>query len=379
VRLRHDPTHSRDATLGETRLQLKTRHDWTRVSVDFTGDFYLDAVSEQAEVDLRQLRLTWTPTETLDLRIGRQVLTWGTGDLLFVNDLFPKDWVSFLIGRDVEYLKAPSNSLRVGWYPGPVNVELVYTPQFAPDRFITGERLAYFSPLAFGAAGDDDIVQFRQPDAWFRHHEIAARVYRTVGKWELAAYGYHGYWKSPGGQTLLPPRATFPDLGVYGASARGPLGPGIFHAEFGYYDSRDDRAGRDPFVNNSELRLLLGYEFEAAKEFTVGVQYYVEHMLRHGRYEDTLPFFVPTRDRERHVVTLRLTKLLMNQNLNLSLFTFYSPSDTDAYFRPQASYKFNDAWSGDLGANLFVGRHEHSFFGQFQKNSNLYAAIRFSF
>ncbi|MFW6031595.1 MAG: hypothetical protein ACOC9T_03300, partial [Myxococcota bacterium] len=32
----------------------------------------------------------------------------GTGDLVFLNDLFPKDWRSFLLGRDLDYLKAPS-------------------------------------------------------------------------------------------------------------------------------------------------------------------------------------------------------------------------------------------------------------------------------
>ena len=59
----------------------------------------------------------------LDVKLGRQVLTWGTGDLLFLNDLFPKDWVSFFAGRDDEYLKAPSNTLRATQYNGsPISI-----------------------------------------------------------------------------------------------------------------------------------------------------------------------------------------------------------------------------------------------------------------
>ncbi|HOQ90845.1 MAG TPA: hypothetical protein PLX03_11950, partial [Candidatus Hydrogenedentes bacterium] len=131
LRLRQDDAMDRDATLAESRFQLKTRQVLSdRLTLDFTGDVLLDGVLERAETDLRQFRLTWTPTDSLDIRLGRQPLAWGVGDLLFINDLFPKDWNSFFIGRDLEYLKAPSDAVKVGWFPGPVNVELVYTPQF---------------------------------------------------------------------------------------------------------------------------------------------------------------------------------------------------------------------------------------------------------
>ncbi len=62
------------------------------------------------------------------ITLGRQILTWGTGDLVFINDLFPKDWVSFFIGRDVEYLKAPSDALKVSAFSSWANLDLVYTP-----------------------------------------------------------------------------------------------------------------------------------------------------------------------------------------------------------------------------------------------------------
>ncbi len=48
----------------------------------------------------------------VNLKIGRQVFTWGTGDYLFINDLFPKDYESFYIGRDDEYLKRPSEAVK---------------------------------------------------------------------------------------------------------------------------------------------------------------------------------------------------------------------------------------------------------------------------
>jgi len=171
----------------------------------------------------------------------------------------------------------------------------------------------------------------------------------------------------------------FPELYVYGTSLRGTVGKGIGNIEIGYYDSVDDRSGDDFLINNSEMRYLLGYTQEIGMDFTAGVQYYVEQMLDYGNYEDALPAGMPTRDEFRHVTSLRLTKLLMNQNLRLSLFTYYSPSDEDVYVRPIATYKASDRLSLELGSNIFFGDDDYTFFNQFQNNTNLYTAIRYSF
>ena len=40
------------------------------------------------------------------------------------------------------------------------------------------------------------------------------------------------------------------------------MGAGIGNVELGYFDSRDDRAGDDPTVRNSELQLFLGEKEE---------------------------------------------------------------------------------------------------------------------
>jgi len=378
IRLTDDP-HEKDLSLGETRLQLETQHAWDKAVLELRADAYLDAVMEKAEFDLREARLSFTPLESVDVRGGRQVLTWGTGDLLFINDLFPKDWQAFFIGRDVEYLKAPSDSLKVGWYNSVLNVEVVYSPQFAPDRYITGERISYYNPLLNRRAGRDLEINTNPPSTWFQDDEFACRLYHNFGAYQLAFYGYSGYWKSPGGQRLVPLQATFPKLSVYGASLRGPVGKGIGNVEVGYYDSRQDPGGDDPFVNNSEFRFLIGYERELAKELTGGFQYYLEHTMDYSAYRNTLPFIIKPRDRDRHVLTARLTKLLLNQDLTLSLFAYASPSDGDAYLRPHAKYKFTDAWTFEAGANWFLGKKDYTFFGQFEDNTNLYAAARYSF
>jgi hypothetical protein len=387
LRLQDSPLAD-DASIGETRLQLDAEKAFERLTLHLTTDLIYDPVLNEPGIDLEEgrgwldLREAWVmarPTGWMDVKAGRQILTWGTGDLLFLNDLFPKDFVSFFIGRDTEYLKAPSDALKVSLFSDLANLDLVYMPRFDADRFLRGERLSYWSPLLGRRAGRDAIIDPIDRDRCFKDDEVAARLYRMVKGVELAAYGYHGYWKGPVGFDPTAGRALFPRLAVYGASVRAPLGPGIGNVEFAYYDSLEDRSGNNPFVPNSEWRLLVGYEQEIAKELTAGVQYYVEVLRDFRAFETARPAGAPDRQRERHLVTLRLTQLLMNQNLELSLFTFYSPSDQDTYLRPRASYKVTDRWKVEAGANVFFGRRDDTFFGQFARNTNFYLAARYSF
>ncbi|PLX94540.1 MAG: hypothetical protein C0620_05795 [Desulfuromonas sp.] len=386
MRLQEDPVE-RDAILNELRLQLDVNHMGDVAIWQFRGDLVADeAVGESEQdfdrgygmFDLREANVLLTPFSLVDIKLGRQILTWGTGDLLFINDLFPKDWQSFFIGRDVEYLKAPSDAAMFSFYPNWANVDVIYVPRFDADRYISGERISYWNPLLSRRAGSEDDMRVDHRSAWFDEDEWHLRISRNYNGLEVAAYGYNGYWKSPQGVDASY-RTYFPELSVYGASVRGSLWGGVANAEIGYYDSREDRNGDDPFVPNSETRVLLGYERELARDFSAAAQYYLEAMTEYSAYRRTLPEEMSSRDEYRHVLTLRLTRQLLNQNLVLSLFGYWSPSDRDAYLRPDLKYKASDAVSLYLGANIFIGDHPETFFGQFENNTNLYVGARYSF
>lgn len=386
-RVKSDPNMP-TATLGETRLQLDLAGMPKWFSWQLKTDFYYDWEAEdhsfdldtgRGPIDLRQAYVLFSPVSFMDVKLGRQTLTWGTGDLLFINDLFPKDWQSFFLGRDEEYLKAPSDAVFVSLFPGPVNIDIAYIPLFDADRYVRGERLSYFSPMAGDVVGLNGVVEADTPDAWFRDHEVAARLSRNVKGFECAAYGYHGFWKSPAGFDPVQGVAIFPRLNVWGASLRGALGNGVANAEIGYYDSREDGDGDDPFIPNSEWRALVGYERELARNLSASVQYYVEWMQDYSEYARGLPAGASQNQEDRHSITVRLTQLLLDQNLRATLFVRYGLTEQDVYLRPGLSYKINDAWEAGVGASLFFGKKQDTFLGQFESNSNVHASIRYSF
>jgi len=377
VRLQNDQ-YQKDASLAETRLQVDLNTDLGWGIFKLKTDLVGDAVTEEARGELREFNLLFFPADMVDMKVGRQVLTWGTGDLLFINDLFPKDWESFFIGRDVEYLKAPSDAIKTSFFTDLLNFDLVYVPRFNGSEYIDGSRISYWNGLLGRTAGRDFVFADDELNRFGKDDEVHARISKNINGLELDGYGYYGYWKTPEGVLPDGSKLFYPGLAVLGASVRNSVWGGIGNLEVGYYDSLDDRDGDNPLVRNSEVRFLAGFVRELARDFTGGFQYYLEYMQDYGRYEMTSDP-ATRKDEYRHVTTVRLTKLLMNQTLTVSLFAYYSPSDQDGYLRPKFSYKVTDQLAVDGGGNWFFGKDDHTFFGQFEDASNVYAGIRWNY
>ncbi len=377
---RSNPVLDKDYNLAETRLQLELSGRWRRFDYRLKADGVADAVEEELRGELREARVSFPVGSSLDMRAGRQVLTWGTGDLLFINDLFPKDWQSFLTGRNADYLKAPSDAVRGTWYGDAVTLDLVWTPVFEPDVYPDGDRLSYFNTQR----GQQTAASLpaEDPDELPEDGELAARLSTRLGSTEITGYAYRGFFPQPTKSigTRADPELTHARLNAYGASVRDRLGPGIANAEVGYYDSVDDRDGDDPRTPNSEARLLIGYDWELVANLNVGFQYYVEWLQDYKAFKESYQRDPDYRPEEyRDIVTNRLTYSVWRDNLVWSLFTYYSPADEDYYFRPSVHYRASDQLSYTLGGNLFGGDAAHTFYAQFEEDSNLYGRIRYRF
>jgi hypothetical protein len=375
-----EPVDQERFALAETRAEIKGVRSWPDVTATVRAHLVADAVAEQHTpdlqsgegfLDLREASVLWRATDFMDVEAGRQILTWGTGDFVFLNDLFPKDYRSFFIGRRDTMLKAPSDALKTSFYTEIANLDVVYTPQFDADRYITGDRLSYFNPFERRIVGDGTPLDVRQPNAPFTDDEWAARLHRPIGRYDTALYFYDGFWKSPEGLLPATRRVTFPRLRTYGASVEGPMPGigGIANVEVSYYDSLDDRDGTDPFVPNSQARLLLGYEREIVTNVTGAVQFFRTERLDEPQ----------GRDDRRNLWTVKLQKDWPGAQVTATLFAFYSPTAQDGYLRPRVSWSPSDRWTLEAGVNWLFGADDDTRFGQLADNTNAFVGARLGF
>lgn len=349
-----------DATGGAWRLLAK-------------GDFSYDHLGRREQSELREGYVDYTAANW-DLRVGRQVVTWGLGDLVFVNDVFPKDHEALFSGRPLEYLKLGVDAVKLGAYPEFANFELVLSPDFRESRIPDARRFHLYDPMA--AVSDRETIKPGKGDA-------GLRIYRDVAGYDAALYLYRGFQRTP---SMRPDSMTapakistfYPQLSAYGASVSGRAGEGVLSLEAAYYDSRQDRSGKDFTVPNSQTRLLAGYQIQPAEDLSLGLQYYAEAMHDYGAYLAALPAGFPVDKRWSHTVTARLTQLFLHQTLRLSAYASYNASNGDHFVNPELRYSFTDKLWGAIGANFFGGKPSGQF-GQISSDDNVYLQVRFSF
>lgn len=367
-----NPDGGREKWLEE-RAQLKLDGGAETWRVLAKGDVAYDHVARAARFELREGHAGYTAS-AWDVRIGRQILTWGFGDLVFVNDVFPKDYEALFAGRPLEYLKRGVDAVRFGAYPGWASIELVLAPEFRPNHLPDARRFHLYDPLP-GVTSRETV----EPD----EGEAGARIYRDIGGYDAALYLYRGFQRSPSlrpDDPAAPTRITYfyPALSVYGASLSGRAGAGVLSLEGAWYDSREDRAGSDFAVPNSQTRLLAGYQIQPLEDTSIGLQYYGEYLHDYGAYRATLPPGFPVQRRRSHTVTARLTQLLLHQTLRLSAYALYETGDDDRFFNVEARYSFSDRVWGAMGANTFGGRPWGPF-GQLAHDDNIYLQLRYEF
>jgi len=367
-----------DFKLAEERLQLKLDATKDSFHLFLKTDAYYDHIDEEPELELREGYLDFTASKW-DLRVGRQVITWGLGDLVFINDVFPKDYEAFFAGRPLEYLKKGADGVKVGMYPGFASFELIAIPFFEPNHFPDSKRFWMFDPMP----GLTDRER-EKPSVTLENTEVAIRAYRDIAGFDASLYFYRGFFRQPSvmpDNPLTPSKLTlfYPKLSEYGASLQGRALDGVLSLEAGYYDSRRDRKGTDPMMPNSQTRFLIGYQRQIWEDFTLGLQYYGEYMHDYAAYKSSLPAGFPQERRLHELVTVRLTQFLLHQTLRLSWFSFWSPSDGDYLMNPEVKYNFTDHIWAAVGAMSFGGGNQASQFGQLDRNDNVYLQVRYEF
>jgi len=368
-----DDSNFKDSVLNEVRSKSKFDYQSTSYSVYFELELLADALIDRYQANAYQLNLLKSFDSGTDVRIGRQVITWGTGDLVFLNDLFSKDWKSFFNGRDDSYLKPPVDALRVSHYTDTLNFDLAWQPDFESDQVLTGERYSFYLPGAGRIQPRSELsINATQ------RSEAALRIFGAASNIEWSLYGYRGFFKSPS-TVNESGELGFSRMDSFGASLLTPLWGGLFNAEFSQYLSHDDTSGRDPLIANSQQRFLLGFESEIASDFTLGVQAYLEKTLDYNQLSGNALMGQVIPAENRTMATFRLTHQALQQRLLNSFMLFYSPSDQDYYLRYSSRYVVSDNWKWIAGINFMQGQSEQTFLSQLENNSNLFFRVQLSF
>ncbi len=363
---------------AEERAQFKLEGSRKEERLFLKTDVFYDNMDEKADVEVREAYIV-SSGGLWDARIGRQIITWGVGDLVFINDVFPKDHEAFFSGRPMEYLKKGSDALKVSAYPEFASFELVVTPFFEPDNMPRSERFWMYDPMP-----QVTNRETKEPAANLKNTEIALRAYRDLAGFESSFYFYKGFYRTPSMQPdslSAPTKITlhYPELLLYGLSLQRSALDGVVSLEAGYLDSQDDKTGTNPLIPNHQAKVLVAYQRQIIEDMTMTTQYLGEYMLSYDAYEAHRIQGFPKEPLYRQLLSLRLQYLMMSQTMRLGWFSFWSPTDKDYLLNPEIRYSFTDNLWGAIGALVYGGDSDTTRFGSFDRNDNVYTQARYEF
>ncbi|MDX8395707.1 MAG: hypothetical protein R8K22_04755 [Mariprofundaceae bacterium] len=361
--------------LGEERLRLElsSESDEGDITAVTKFDVIADNVDGKADLDIRELYAEYI-ADSYEVRVGRQMLTWGVADRLFINDVFPKDWSAFFSGKPLEYMKIGSDMAKLSVFGDSWDVELALIPVAQFDVVPTSERYIVFDP-GFST---------NKPNQTFKNGEAALRLHTAVGTTDIAVYAFRGFWHQPD-KGISGTNIIYPKLNTYGLTIQDSVLGGVLSFEAGFYQSEDDTKGTNPLIANSQSRYLLGYERDIATDITLGLQVYGEVMHQHAAYLNSAqPAFnaglgPKPQPKYRQIMTANLRALWLNQTLTTSVFSMMIGNGGGRMVNPDIHYSINDELSINTGAHVFWGGPDSWMLGMMKHDDNVYMNAKWSF
>jgi hypothetical protein len=339
------------------------------------------------------------PLASLDMRVGKQRIAWGTADRLNPTDnLNPDDFSDPLdFGR-----KLPSMALNAMYYFGDYTLTLIWLPSLRPALFpeteFTPSQEMLALPLPSGltiASMEEDLLQ---PEPLLKNSMFAAKFGGTLLSVDWSISYFRGFDDIPiaTSVTAVPESATslkvtselsFPKLHVIGAD---------FASEFFSIGFWGETAVVVPdkesllisvtvpgVLPQTEKQTIL--ENEVYVKYTIGVDYtfrggiYINMQFAHGFFHEI------GRENLQDYIVARMEKDFFDEKLQAALYGGVDISDFDdiknniGYFiTPELILKPADSIEITLGI-FFLDGKESTLFGQWKDLDQVYLKFKVDF
>ncbi len=340
-----------------------------------------DPDRNQSEIELREGSIFLPLSRSVELKAGRQVLSWGPSQFEFINDHFAKDFRSFFVGRDLDFLKAPNDAAKLSYYGDMANIDLVVTPSFEPDRLPAGDVIPVYDPrtqqLVSSVPGADTPPRPRRPESSLDNGEIHLRMNKMLGRWEAALYGYRGFIGQPSAFDRSNPYHA--ELASAGFSLRGPMMGGVVWAEGSYDDVREDGAGDTGNLPPSRANLGVGMRYRTAPTVNYMVQAISSWQIDAAGYRSALGPDHPGTDRVRHRLQVATTRDYWSDRLTVEMRGFAGLTEEDWHARLKGTYEYSDAVTLSSGVLLYGAGQPTSRFGVLDEHDLAFARLRYGF
>lgn len=333
---------------------------------------YTDDVLEdyEWEVDFKDVWIQGSVLDSLDVKVGRQIVNWGRSDTVRVLDILnPLD--SREPGLvDIEDLRLPVAMLRLDYYPrwvpkvwGTWSVQGLVIPEYRQDR--NPSFGSDFNPFSVSPPTSETPPRFGAAP------EYGGSINAIFPGWDLSLYAARVYENR---RFVVAGLKGDAHVTMVGAGGNATSGNWLFKAEAGFfagieYPTSSPLPGR---TDKSRLDVMGGVEYYGFEDVQIAFEVVNRHIFG---FESGIP------SREDQIeAALRCNLDLLNARLHVRFVGFIlgAYAQDGSVIRAEASYDLRDALI--LGGGIVLYQNGDSVaFQQIDRNDRLFLRLEYSF
>jgi hypothetical protein len=373
-------------SLSETRVKLELTSVIGQSSAFRALSYYTyDGLTRTGALELQEAYLDYY-SDIVDVRFGKQIITWGKADELNPTDVLSPQNMTYVL-EEKALRKLGLVFLKTEWNIADFTFSAIWKPEFDYTRVPSlDSRWAFFTIPGLGS-----LPPPAYPGREVKNTEWAFKLSRTIERFDLSVSWFDGW------DNIFTPVFTFNPatrqpqldglvfhrtrmLGADFASVDGPVG---FWGEGAFFRT-EDPDGNDPNVRNPYVQFVLGADVDCGDALKVNLQYFQEIITRIGsdaernaeeRVTSKLGLGLPI----QQALTCRIEqKFGEGEAHKVEVMTIYDVKHPAIMIRPKLVYSPEDAVGVEVGGTIFGGKTE-SLFGRFRENHEVYVKGTYSF
>jgi len=369
-----------DAKLGEnwkTRISGKAFYDFAYGMKD-SETFSDEVLSElEKEAELREIYLEGSPFGNLDIKLGKQIVSWGVANSLRVVDVLnPTDDREFGM-TDLEDIRLPINMTKLDYYIGDLKLEAVAV-----------HEIKFNKSAPFGSDFNPSTQKLNEviPESSAENTEYGLALIGTFSGWDASLH-WAQYFDDTAHFKIT--KVTFiPGVGVVptleqrhsrltmgGVTLSIPFGNFLWKAEAAKLQGMEFALVTDKTFARTDV--LVGSEYSGWSDTSLTLEFGVQHL---NDFDVKLEESPDSQLEDRIATTVSFMQDYINQTLHLSLVGMMigKSGEDGGVNRASLEYDVVDDFSVTGGVMLYQPG-ENAYFKSLNENDRIFFEVRYSF
>lgn len=358
---------------SRSRLRTEFSLSHSNTEVFFSSNaVYNSLISSYSGFKIRELYICQS-FSNFELRVGRQIITWGVADALRLTDIIsPMDYSEFL-AQDYDDIRIPETAIRLKFSKNAFSFDILAIPVIETFELPFQKD----NPWAISLTANDSIIKAKKPDFKIENSEFGGRFSWFLSGMDFSVCALRTFNKMPVFALNFDPikqqligKEHFSRMTMIGSDISIPVSKFVIRGELAIYFNEAQQPNLNAAIyNKNSINTLLGVDIYPGDDWNLSFQY--SHKRINGINNMINAY------RNSGTATVRVSKELFRNTLNINTFAYIDVTSGGIYDRTSFDYALNDIVHISLGFDYF--KADQGIFKLYDKNSEIWIKIKASF